>query len=151
MDPEVDKASRVRIGSPSSNQMDIPLAWLDRGQHLMVYQSIFRNCALVALVGVRLLGFIGIVIAAPIMASMALLLNYVIKKLNDQDPWKDLTEARRPIKKAKWVLFIERLIKKTGEWIKKTWNRLFKGAGNTKEQIEDKPKDNPKHINDLEK
>ncbi|MFN2304616.1 MAG: AI-2E family transporter, partial [Anaerolineales bacterium] len=42
-----------------------------------------------ALIGVQLFGFIGIVIAAPVMASFQLLLNYVIKKLNDQNPWKD--------------------------------------------------------------
>lgn len=51
-----------------------------------------------ALVGVQLLGFIGIVIAAPIMATLKLLLNYAVSKLSDQDPWEFL-ELREPIEK----------------------------------------------------
>ncbi len=42
-----------------------------------------------AIISVQLFGFIGIVIAAPMMASFTLILDYVIKKLRDQDPWQE--------------------------------------------------------------
>jgi predicted PurR-regulated permease PerM len=78
-----------------------------------------------ALVGLNLLGFIGIVIAAPIMASFSLLLSYVIKKLNDQDPWENIRKENETIKKAKWVLLLEKVAKNFWEWIKKTWVSIF--------------------------
>jgi predicted PurR-regulated permease PerM len=74
-----------------------------------------------ALIGVQLFGFIGIIIAAPIMASMQLFLHYIIKKLNDQHPWKDL-EIREPIEQSKWSTSL----KSTWEKIKKFFVKLFK-------------------------
>jgi predicted PurR-regulated permease PerM len=79
-----------------------------------------------ALIGVNLLGFIGIVIAAPIMASLSLLLKYVIKKLNDQDPWDDIRKEHKPIKKARWVIFIEKTAKNFWSWVKKVWRKIIK-------------------------
>jgi predicted PurR-regulated permease PerM len=92
-----------------------------------------------ALIGVNLLGFIGIVIAAPIMATLSLLLNYVIKKLSDQDPWKHLDELHRPVKRAKWVTFLEKVARSFFEWIKKTWKRLFKKPKTDQDQEEYSP------------
>lgn len=40
-----------------------------------------------ALVGVNLFGVIGLLLAAPILATFKLLFDYVLKKLNDEDPW----------------------------------------------------------------
>lgn len=58
-----------------------------------------------ALVGVQLLGFVGIIIAAPVMASLRLFLNYVIKKLSDQDPWKSL-DVQENLEPSKWIKFV---------------------------------------------
>ena len=73
-----------------------------------------------ALVGVQLLGFIGIVIAAPIMATLKLLLNYAISKLSDQDPWEFL-ELREPIEKPG---FLKRIA--TGWTAFKDWLRRIR-------------------------
>jgi predicted PurR-regulated permease PerM len=43
-----------------------------------------------ALVAANLLGIIGIVLAAPVLASLKLFLNYTIYKMLDQDPWQQL-------------------------------------------------------------
>jgi predicted PurR-regulated permease PerM len=40
-----------------------------------------------ALVGVNLFGVIGLLLAAPILATFKLIIDYVFKKLNDEDPW----------------------------------------------------------------
>lgn len=68
-----------------------------------------------ALIGVQLFGFIGIIIAAPIMASLQLFLHYLVRKLSDQDPWKDL-DLRKSTEKAKWVWFIENVGQKIKQW-----------------------------------
>lgn len=73
-----------------------------------------------ALVGVQLLGFIGIVIAAPIMATLKLLLNYAVSKLSDQDPWEFL-ELREPIEKPG---FLKRIV--TGWTAFKDWLRRIR-------------------------
>jgi predicted PurR-regulated permease PerM len=40
-----------------------------------------------ALIGVNLLGVIGVVLAAPVLATVQLFFNYIVRKLLDQDPW----------------------------------------------------------------
>ena len=83
-----------------------------------------------ALVGVQLFGFIGIVVAAPVMASIALFLNYIVKKLSDQNPWKDLEITQTP-RKAKWVSFVEKIWGKIKDWVKKVWQKIFKKSENS--------------------
>jgi predicted PurR-regulated permease PerM len=83
-----------------------------------------------ALVGVQLFGFIGIVVAAPVMASIALFLNYIVKKLSDQNPWKDLEITQTP-QKAKWVSFVEKIWGKIKDWVKKVWQKIFKKSENS--------------------
>ena len=92
-----------------------------------------------ALIGVNLLGFIGIVIAAPIMATLSLLINYVIKKLNDQDPWKHLDELHSPVKQAKWVTFLEKISKSALEWFRKLWKKIFRKAKDNGQLTESPP------------
>ena len=43
-----------------------------------------------ALVGANLLGLVGVLLAAPTLATFKLILNYVIRKLFDLDPWAEL-------------------------------------------------------------
>lgn len=47
-----------------------------------------------ALVAAKLFGFVGVVLAAPVLASFKLILNYTIRKLADQDPWEGYVEVR---------------------------------------------------------
>lgn len=76
-----------------------------------------------ALIGVQLFGFIGIIIAAPIMASLKLFLHYVIRKLNDQDPWKDL-DLRKSTKKSKWIHFLGEKWEQLKEWLTKFYGKI---------------------------
>jgi predicted PurR-regulated permease PerM len=43
-----------------------------------------------ALIGANLLGVIGVVLAAPVLATVQLILDYVVRKLFDQDPWEGM-------------------------------------------------------------
>lgn len=43
-----------------------------------------------ALIGVNLLGVIGVVLAAPVLATMKLFMDYIIHKLLDQNPWENM-------------------------------------------------------------
>jgi predicted PurR-regulated permease PerM len=77
-----------------------------------------------ALVGVQLFGFVGIIIAAPIMASLKLFLNYIINKLNDQNPWQEL-ELHEPVEPPKWIKFIQEKWDQFSKWVKNTWKKLW--------------------------
>jgi predicted PurR-regulated permease PerM len=83
-----------------------------------------------AIIGVQLFGFIGIVIAAPIMASFKLFLTYVIKKLNDQDPFEGL-ETQETIEPAKWVTWLGKFWHNLKNGIITLWNRLWKKSAVT--------------------
>ena len=56
-----------------------------------------------ALIAANLLGFLGIVIAAPILASFTLLGRYTTRKMFDQDPWPAAEEQPNPPIGAEWV------------------------------------------------
>ena len=49
-----------------------------------------------ALVAANLLGIIGIMLAAPVLASLKLFLNYTIYKMLDQDPWVQMKMENSP-------------------------------------------------------
>lgn len=78
-----------------------------------------------ALIGVQLFGFIGIIIAAPFMASLKLFLHYVIRKMLDQDPWKDL-DLREAPETPKWMQFFESKWQAFHIWLSEL-TRKFKG------------------------
>jgi predicted PurR-regulated permease PerM len=91
-----------------------------------------------ALIGVQIFGFIGIIVAAPIMASLKLFLHYIIRKMSDQDPWKDL-DLREPQETPKWMQFFKGkwqvfrkwladLIKKFKGWIETQKTKNKKGS-----------------------
>jgi predicted PurR-regulated permease PerM len=70
-----------------------------------------------ALIGVQIFGFIGIIIAAPIMASLKLILYYLIRKLSDQNPWADL-DLREPGETPKYIQFMEAKWQDFKNWAK---------------------------------
>jgi hypothetical protein len=47
------------------------------------------------LMSASLLGFIGVLLAAPVLASLVLIIKFVVYKLMDQDPW-DHIQLRHP-------------------------------------------------------
>lgn len=63
-----------------------------------------------ALIAARLIGFVGLVLAAPVLASMVLISRYFIRKMLDQDPWPaeddDTSESN-----LSWIEFVNRLWK----------------------------------------
>lgn len=60
-----------------------------------------------ALVGADLLGILGIIIAAPMLATFVLFFRYTIRKMLDQDPWPD--EEPSPPQRLPWAGLVDRL------------------------------------------
>jgi predicted PurR-regulated permease PerM len=63
-----------------------------------------------ALVAAQLIGFVGLVLAAPVLASMVLVSRYFLRKLLDQNPWPD-SEFGSQDPNIPWNEFISRLFK----------------------------------------
>ena len=63
-----------------------------------------------ALVAAQLIGFVGLVLAAPVLASMVLISRYFLRKMLDQDPWPD-SEFTDQNTNIPWNEFINRLFK----------------------------------------
>ncbi len=63
-----------------------------------------------ALLAARLIGFVGLVLAAPVLASMVLISRYFIRKMFDQDPWPPSDDESRETD-IPWNEFISRLWK----------------------------------------
>ncbi len=72
-------------------------------------------------VGLNLFGFWGMVLAAPTIATLKLLLNYVGKKLTDQDPWADSLTDEGSEKKPP---VFGRRIKTVYSWLKKQYRKI---------------------------
>jgi predicted PurR-regulated permease PerM len=70
-----------------------------------------------ALILANLIGFIGIVLASPVVATMKLFLRYTIRKLFDLDPWEGLEEEETPRPQSPLVL-----------WLNRMWDALYKRA-----------------------
>lgn len=63
------------------------------GQTLGVHPAAVLIAALVA---ANLLGVIGLVLAAPVLATVTLILRYVVRKMFDLDPWEKRERTSRP-------------------------------------------------------
>ena len=63
-----------------------------------------------ALLAARLIGFVGLVLAAPVLASMVLISRYFIRKMLDQEPWPPSDDESR-VTNIPWNEFISRLWK----------------------------------------
>ena len=51
----------------------------------------------VAIIAANLIGLIGLVLAAPVLASVLLLGRYVVRKMFDRDPWVPIGEEAKPV------------------------------------------------------
>ncbi len=68
----------------------------------------------VAIIAANLIGLIGLLLAAPALASFNLLGRYVIRKMLDKDPWVDLKEVADPM----GFPWLSRLVRIISQW----WN-----------------------------
>jgi predicted PurR-regulated permease PerM len=76
------------------------------------------------IISASLFGFIGVLLSAPLLATLKLISTYIVRKLMDQEPWEGLETFPTPIS--------------ISETFKKIWNRilhLFKGKKKTDEKI----------------
>ena len=53
-----------------------------------------------AIIGVNLLGLVGVMLAAPVLATCKLLFEYVLNKLLDRDPWEGIKTNPPPISRS---------------------------------------------------
>ncbi len=51
----------------------------------------------VALIAANLIGLIGLILAAPVLASATLIVRYIVRKMFDRDPWADYKEEVEPM------------------------------------------------------
>ena len=65
---------------------------------------------LTALIGAKLFGVLGLLFAAPTVASLRLFGHYITRKMLDQDPWEDWN----PAPPTKWLLGVQ--------WLKSAWS-----------------------------
>lgn len=63
-----------------------------------------------ALIAAQLIGFVGLMLAAPVLASMVLISRYFLRKMLDQEPWPS-SEFGSQDSNIPWNEFISRLIR----------------------------------------
>jgi predicted PurR-regulated permease PerM len=75
------------------------------------------------LVAAKLLGVVGVIIAAPVIATLKLLFTYIFRKLFDQDPWEDVKIAAAPVPFGKifssWFMKIKLFFMKIGKFFER--------------------------------
>jgi len=76
------------------------------------------NGMIAAIIAANLIGIIGLVLAAPVLATLRLLSRYITRKLFDLDPWPEpeLRTVSRPLK-IPWLRLWSRL---------RTWGRALR-------------------------
>lgn len=78
------------------------------GQTLNVHPAAVLVAAIIM---ANLIGIIGLVLAAPVLATLKLLLRYTIRKMLDLDPWPETDQEMRP-----FILPGSRAIERVREW-----------------------------------
>jgi predicted PurR-regulated permease PerM len=73
----------------------------------------------VAIIAANLIGLIGLLLAAPVLATVNLVGRYTIRKMFDRDPWMDTEDQLIPLGFPR----ITRLINKISEWWKSRKNK----------------------------
>lgn len=69
-----------------------------------------------AIVATDLIGFVGLVLAAPVLATIAVLARYIGRKMVDMDPWAPRpSKARRPTNR--WLGIDPQRVRAAGRWL----------------------------------
>jgi predicted PurR-regulated permease PerM len=76
-----------------------------------------------ALLGAQLLGLIGVILAAPVIATLKLVSRYVLRKLMDQDPWEGLAYYK-PKKKPFFFKWLPKSGSKAETWLSKAGSNI---------------------------
>jgi predicted PurR-regulated permease PerM len=66
------------------------------------------------IVSAKLIGFIGVLVAAPVLASLKLFLHYISRKMTDLDPWEDMALPVPPVSirktlREQWQIILKRI------------------------------------------
>ena len=85
------------------------------GQTLGVHPA---GVLIAALVAARLLGIIGLVLAAPVLATLNIVGRYIIRKMFDLEPWPETEEPLEPVD-----LPLSRSLKRVLTWIQQRLKR----------------------------
>lgn len=86
------------------------------GQTLGVHPA---GVLIAALVAARLLGIIGLVLAAPVLATINLVGRYILRKMFDLEPWPESEIPDEPVEMP-----VSRALKQTGIWIRETASQI---------------------------
>jgi predicted PurR-regulated permease PerM len=73
-----------------------------------------------AIIGANLIGIVGLVLAAPVLASLMLLGRYVTRKMLDLDPWAEMDEEEE-VKQAPPKIFI--WVRRVRAWLRMVLKR----------------------------
>jgi len=120
------------------------------GETLEVHPAAIMISALIA---GQVFGLLGIILAAPIFATLKLLMGYATKKIFDQDPWEGMSYYRKPKEPALLVAlrklgkrvraWLKKPLGKVGAWFKKSTapinNRIKQAAATVKAQAHKQP------------
>lgn len=85
------------------------------GQSLGVHPA---AVLVVAIIAANLIGLVGLVMAAPVLATVQLVGRYTLRKMFDQDPWPEPESAEQPLQPTLLVRLLRRL---------RAWWRLKRG------------------------
>ncbi len=83
---------------------------------------------IVALIAARWIGFLGLLLAAPVLASFQLVASYIARKMLDHDPWPDPETVSPPLsQQIKEIISpVIPIAEKVWQSIKNLFNRIFK-------------------------
>ena len=88
-----------------------------------------------ALILAQLIGLIGLVLAAPVLASLRLITGYLLRKMFDLDPWPEPEQEPAPIE-APWSRFYSSLRSSLSSLFQRIRRRGGKGSSSSSEEPE---------------
>ena len=81
-----------------------------------------------AIIAANLIGILGVIIAAPLLATLQLIGRYTMRKMLDEDPWPASEERLPPLP-------MSRPLQRLRKWLAKPPMVAKKGVGSGKDQI----------------
>jgi predicted PurR-regulated permease PerM len=69
-----------------------------------------------ALVAVDLLGVVGVILAAPVLATLKLIFEYVLNKMFNRDPWENFDKQLPPPRMSRLSTWLEKAWKRIKTW-----------------------------------